>query len=125
MSISIDKLANEITSAVTAYVEDVSSGIEKEVDSTADKVLKETKRLARKRTGEYAKGFKKTNKSLPGQRRYVVWNKKHYSRVHLLEDGHAKSGGGRVQAYPHLRPAHDKYVGEMVSNIKKVIQNGG
>jgi len=124
-NISIDQLASEITRAVQEYTEDVSAGIGSEVEKTADKVLKEVIVLARKRTGEYAKSFKKTDKSLSGKRRYVVWNKKHYRRIHLLEFGHAKRGGGRVQPYPHMAPAHDKYAGEFEQNVKRVIRNGG
>lgn len=124
-NIRIDQLAAEIAGAVREYTEDVSAGIDKEVDDTTDKVLREVRSLARKRTGEYAKGFTKTNKSLPGKRRYVVWNRKDYRRVHLLEFGHAKVGGGRVRAYPHLGPAHDRYAGEMQENIRRIIRNGG
>ncbi len=123
--VRIDQLSDAIAQAVREYTEDVSAGIENEVKSTADKVLKEVKLLARKNTGEYAKTFTKSDKSLPGKRRYVIWNKKHYRRVHLLEFGHAKVGGGRVRAYPHLRPAHDKYAGELEDNIKRIIRNGG
>lgn len=124
-NISLDQLASEITQAVKEYTEDVTWAINAEVETTADKVLAEVKNLSRKRTGEYAKAFVKTDKSLSGNRRYVIWNRKHYRRVHLLEFGHAKVGGGRVQAYPHLRPAHDKYAGELESNIKRIIRNGG
>lgn len=124
-NVTIDQLAAEIAGAVQEYTEDVTEGINEEVKSTADKVLKEVRLLARKRTGEYAKGFTKTDKSLSGKRRYVIWNKKHCRRVHLLEFGHAKVGGGRVQAYPHMRPAHDKYAGELQENIKRIIRNGG
>lgn len=124
-NVTIDQLAAEIANAVRDYTEDVTEGINKEVESTADKVLKEVKLLARKRTGKYAKGFTKTDKSLPGKRRYIVWNKKYYRLVHLLEFGHAKVGGGRVPAYPHMRPAHDKFAGELEENIKRIIRNGG
>lgn len=124
-NIPIDQLSQAITQAVREYNEAVMEGIGREIETTANKVLEETKRLAPKRTGGYAKGFKITDKSLPGNRRYVIWNKKDYRRVHLLEFGHAKINGGRVPAYPHLRPAHDKYAGEMVENIKRIIRNGG
>jgi Mg2+ and Co2+ transporter CorA len=126
-NVSLLDLAAAITRAVQEYTEDVTESIEKEVESTADKVLKEVKQNHpyMDRTGEYSKGFVKTNKSLPGQRRYVIWNKKHYRRVHLLEFGHAFARGGRARAYPHLRPAHDKYAGILEDSIKQIIKNGG
>ena len=125
ITIGIDRIATEITDAVRTYTLDVTAAIEDVVDITATKVLKEVKRLARKRSGEYARTFVKTRKKLPGQRVYYVWNKKHYRRVHLLERGHAKVGGGRVQAYPHLIPAHDKYAPEMYTAIINILRNGG
>ena len=124
-TVPIDQLADAIAQAVREYTEPVIEAIGEEVKSTADKILKEVKATAPIRTGEYAKGFGKSDKSLPGNRRYVVWNRKHYRRVHLLEFGHAKRNGGRVDGIPHLRPAHDKFADEMVDNIKKIIQNGG
>ncbi len=124
-NISIDQLAGEITKAVKAYTEDVSAAINQEVKNTADAIVKELRATAPKKTGEYRKGFNKTNKSLPGKARYFVWNKKHYRLVHLLEFGHAKRGGGRVAGRPHLRPAHDKYAGQLVNNVKQIIRNGG
>ena len=124
-NISIDNLADAITQAVREYTEDVTAAIGKEVETTADLVLKDARNLAPKATGEYAKGFVKTNKTLPGQRRYVIWNKEHYRLVHLLEFGHAKVKGGRVDGKPHLQPAHDKYTNTMVDKIKNIIENGG
>jgi len=88
-------------------------------------VLKEAQRLAPKKTGEYAKGFTKTKRKLAGGVKYIIWNKKEYRRVHLLEFGHAKVNGGRVEGKPHLRPAHEKYVEGFVDRIKKIIKNGG
>jgi hypothetical protein len=126
-NIRIDQLADELVSAIKGYTDDVTEAIEQKVDDVADAVLKETKQLAPKRTGEYAKGFVKTRRKLAshGYREYVVWNKKHYRRVHLLEFGHAKVNGGRVPAYPHLRPAYDKHAANLDDEIKEIIRNGG
>jgi Bacteriophage HK97-gp10, putative tail-component len=124
-NISIDQLANEITNAFREYTEDVTKAIEKKVDETAKEVLKETKALAPKRTGEYARSFKITKEDRYGSTKHTIWNKKHYQRVHLLEFGHAKVNGGRVQAYPHLRPAYDKHVANLDEEIKRIIRNGG
>jgi len=124
-NISIDQLAREITSAVREYTEDVAVAIDKKVDQVANKVLKETKALAPKRTGDYARTFIKNKEGGYGQHRRIIWNKKHYRRVHLLEFGHAKVNGGRVHAYPHLRPAYDKHAANLPDEIKNIIRNGG
>lgn len=126
-NIPIDHLADEITKAIRAYTDDVSAAIAEAVDETADEILKEVKinHPYRDRTGEYTKGFKKTKQDEPGRTRRIIWNRKHYRRVHLLEFGHAKRGGGRVSAYPHLRPAYEKHAPKLIEKIRQIIKNGG
>jgi len=124
-NITIDHLADELVSAVKEYTDDVDEGVRKTVDKTARKVLQETKALAPKRTGEYAQSFGITKEDGYGTTKRIVWNKKHYRRVHLLEFGHAKVNGGRVQAFPHLRPAYDKHAANLDDEIKRIIRNGG
>lgn len=124
-NVSIDQLADAITSAVREYTEDVSAAVEKEVDKTASDVLKEVKATAPVRTGEYRKGFGKTKRSGGGEMEIYIWNKKKYRLVHLLEFGHAKRGGGRVSGRPHLRPAYDRYGASLPARIEKIIRNGG
>lgn len=124
-NISIDQLANEITQAVQEYTEDVSEAIDRKVTEVADQVLQEVKSTAPKHTGKYAKTFVKTSKGAEGKTKFVIWNKKNYRRVHLLEFGHAKVKGGRVAARPHLRPAYEKYGAQLPEQIKRIIRNGG
>lgn len=126
-NISIDQLADAITEAIREYTEDVSAAIEKKVDEVADQILQEVKsnHPYKDRRGEYTKGFVKTKQDGYGKIKRVIWNRKHYRRVHLLEFGHAKRGGGRVPAYPHLRPAYEKYGVALPDHIKRIIRNGG
>lgn len=124
-NISIDQLANEITQAVKEYTEDVSEGIEKVVDDTAKAVLKEVKATAPVATGGYAKGFKITKEDDDTGRKRIIWNKKHGWKAHLLEFGHAKRGGGRVDGKPHMRPAYEKYAADLPDQIKSIIKGGG
>ncbi|MNS16398.1 hypothetical protein D3C86_1321210 [compost metagenome] len=122
---SLDQLANEITKAVREYTEDVAEGIEKRVDEVADLIREDAAANAPVRTGKYRQGFTKTKQDGFGNTRRIVWNKKASRRVHLLEFGHAKKGGGRVPGRPHLRPAYDKYAGTLADDIKRIIRNGG
>jgi hypothetical protein len=124
-NITIDRLADELVSAVKEYTDDVAEGVRKTVDKTARKVLKEAQALAPKRTGEYGRTFTITKEDGYGTTRRIIWNKKHYRRVHLLEFGHAKVNGGRVPAYPHLRPAYEKHAAHLDDEIKQIIRNGG
>lgn len=125
-NIPIDRFADELTQAIREYTDDTERSINKKVDETARKVLKEAQSLAPKRTGEYAKTFTITKDDEYGVTRRIIWNKKHYRRVHLLEFGHAKvNGEGRVKERPHLRPAYDKYGAALPDELKRIIENGG
>jgi Bacteriophage HK97-gp10, putative tail-component len=124
-NIPIDRLADELVQAVKEYTDDVAVGVRKKVDETARKVLKEAQALAPKRTGEYAKTFTITKEDGYGITRRIIWNKKHYRRVHLLEFGHAKVNGGRVDERPHLRPAYEMHGAALPDELKRIIENGG
>ncbi|MFC0906355.1 HK97 gp10 family phage protein [Clostridium sp. MT-14] len=124
-NVKVDQFADEMVDLIKQYTDDVSNSIEKKVDSVADEVLEETINLAPKRTGKYAKGFKKTKQGYRDKVKRIIWNKKDYRRVHLLEFGHALWQGGRARAFPHLRPAYDKFGARLPDDIKKIIRNGG
>lgn len=124
-NISIDQLAAEIANAVRDYTEEVSEAIAEKVDEVADAVLMDVSANAPKRTGDYAKGFRKTKRDTPGTTRRFIWNKKYSRLVHLLEFGHAKRSGGRISGRPHLRPAYDAHAERLQDDIRRIIRNGG
>lgn len=130
--IRIDDLADRIVQSVREYTDEVSEAISEAVDITAKECLKEIKDNSSKiGIGHYAKGWKIVNKTkfdssnIYGVTKRTIWNPPHYRLVHLLEKGHAKRGGGRVAAIPHVLPAEQKYVSLLQERIHGIISRGG
>lgn len=123
--VTIDQLATEITRAVAQYNDDVASAIEKEVDDTAKAVQADIKANSPVRTGEYRKGWARKKSKSGGSVTQTIYNKNKPQLTHLLEYGHAKRGGGRVEGKPHIEPAYDKHVPAMERRIEQIIKDGG
>jgi hypothetical protein len=120
--IKVDELAGEIVLAIQAYTEDVSEAIDQAARDTAKAMAKDLRETSPKDTGEYAKGWT-YRKEAPGS--YRVYNKKKPQLTHLLEHGHAKAGGGRVEGIPHIKPAQDRYVPEFEKKVQQILERGG
>jgi len=120
--IKVDDLAGEIVLAIQAYTEDVSEAIDQAARDTAKAMAKDLRETSPKDTGEYAKGWTH-RKEAPGS--YRVYNKKKPQLTHLLEHGHAKAGGGRVEGMPHIKPAEDRYVPEFEKKVQQILERGG
>lgn len=120
--IKVDELAGEIVLAIQAYTEDVSEAIDQAARDTAKAMAQDLRETSPKDTGEYAKGWT-YRKEAPGS--YRVYNKKKPQLTHLLEHGHAKRGGGRVEGRPHIKPAEDRYVPEFEKKVQQILERGG
>lgn len=124
-TVTIDQLAVKITQAIADYTDDVVQAIEVEVETTANAVLEDIKANAPRRTGEYAKGWTRRKGRTPGSISYTIHNRSKPQLTHLLEHGHAKRGGGRVEGRPHIGPAVDRHIPAMERRIEQIIERGG
>ena len=120
--VKVDDLAGEIVLAVRTYAEEVAEAIEEAVKETARALAAVLRETSPKKTGEDSKGWT-ARKEGPG--RYVVYNKKKPQLTHLLEHGHAKAGGGRVEGIPHIKPAEERHVPQLERNIAQILERGG
>lgn len=114
----------DITEVIVKELSDYSKEIEEEVNNTAEetskelvKDLKKTSPRRKKNGGKYAKGWTKRKEG----NGYRIYNKK-YQLTHLLEHGHAKANGGRVEGIPHIGPAEKKANKKFLDEIEKVIR---
>ena len=117
---SIDDMADEIMKGLQEYSELADTAMKKSVRKTATSVKKEISANAPKRTGKYAKSWTtKKVKENSHSLEITVHSKDRYRIAHLLEKGHAKRGGGRVAAIPHIAPAEENGADLLESLIEK------
>lgn len=124
-TVTIDQLAVKITQAIADYTDDVVQAIEVEVDATSKAIVEDIKANAPRRTGEYARGWSRRKSKSSNRVTHIVHNTKKPQLTHLLEHGHAKRSGGRVEGKPHIRPAVDRHLPAMERRIKQIIERGG
>lgn len=121
--IKADKLADEIRELLSDYGEVTADILKDAVKKTADEVKKDISENAPKNTGKYAKSWTVTKVSEKSNSiQMVVRSKDRYQLTHLLEKGHAKRGGGRVEGIPHIADAEEKGQKIMESLIKKELK---
>ena len=106
MDISIDDLADTLAEELAAYSQEVTDDLKKEVKQVAKEMVAELKATSPHDSGDYASGWTSTTESEGRNTVQVrVYNRKKPTLTHLLENGHAKVNGGRVEGKTHIGPA--------------------
>ena len=118
----IDNLANEIMEGLKEYADLASHHVKKAVTKAGNTVRKEIAASAPIDTGKYAKSWSvKKTKETSNSLEVTVHSKNRYQLAHLLEHGHAKRGGGRVAARPHIAQTEQSAVETLESEIAKAL----
>lgn len=119
---SIDDMASEIMKGLTEYADLADTEMKKAVRKTATEVKKEISSNAPKDTGAYAKSWTAKKVSENSHKlEMTVHSKNRYQLAHLLENGHAKRGGGRVSGKPHIAPAEQNGEELLENLIRKAL----
>ena len=124
-NISIDKLAAEIAKGLADYSQEVVEKVNVSSEKVGKAAVKQLKETSPKDKGKYAKSWRvKTDPQVGQPNSLTIHNKDHYYLTHLLEHGHAKKGGGRVEGKPHIRPAEEMVIQDFMREVEEAIRRG-
>lgn len=123
--IGINGLSDAVQEILNSYRDDAIDAMNEAVDDAAETVRKEISANAPKNTGAYARSWKteETAKTALGKQ-VTVHSPSRYRIAHLLEHGHAKRGGGRVEARPHIAQAEEAGEKKLIEDLEKKLGGG-
>ena len=119
-----EQLSQTIQNELEDYARDTTDTVKEAVRNAADYAVKELKATSPKRTGRYARSWRKSQVKETSSELEISVHAGFYQLTHLLENGHAKRGGGRVRAIPHIKPVEEKTVKKLEEDITRGVSNG-
>lgn len=121
--VSNEGIAVAIQDILSGYSREVAEAVRLEIDEIALEGAKEIYEKSPVRSGKYAGGWG-IKKPAEFTKTYTVTiaNFSKPALTHLLEKGHAKQNGGRVEGIPHIGPAYDRIVKDAPIRIGKRIE---
>ncbi|MFQ7139853.1 HK97 gp10 family phage protein [Evtepia sp.] len=119
----IGDLAAAVMDALDEYRDLAEDTVRDAVNSVAKETTKQVEDKSPVQSGEYRKGWAaKKTLDRSGKLAVTVYNRKKPGLTHLLEKGHAKRGGGRVEGTAHIAPAEEYAVDELEKRIRKGLE---
>ena len=123
-SIKAEDLAVAITATLNEWESDKWGKLEQLAEEKGEELKERVQRDAPTRTGKYKRGFKIRKEKDYRKIKVGVYNSsKRASLMHLLEDGHAKADGGRVDGIPHLRKNEKEVNEEFYKEAQKIYES--
>ena len=121
-SIRVDQLAETVTEMMNEYRDLAVDEMKKSVKAAGKTVKEDINDSAPVRTGKYAKSWtSKVTAENSVSLEVTVYSPSRYMLAHLLENGHAKRGGGRVRAIPHIKPAEEHGIEQLENDLAKAL----
>lgn len=122
-TVKIAELAIEIEKELAAYSDEVTEGIKKSIRKETRAAVRQLKATSPRKTGEYAGGWRsRVAYESREDLRIRIYNGTKPGLTHLLEHGHAKKNGGRVNGIPHIAPAVKALEDKLDADIKVVVK---
>lgn len=123
--VRVDGMAEALGAVLEDYGQEVRDTVKRTVKAAGESCKEDIQRRspARKQRRAYQKGWRcETVYDGPKGIRVRVGNKTKGQLTHLLEHGHAKVGGGRVEGIPHIRPAEEKMERQLLLDLKEALE---
>ena len=121
--VSIDQMASAIEEELKKYNDLAADELKKAVKKAGKTTKEDINGSAPVRTGKYAKSWRsKVTEETSQSIAVTVYSPTRYMLAHLLENGHAKRGGGRVRAIPHIAPAEEHAKEELIRDIENALK---
>lgn len=122
VKIYLEELNDTIQKELKEYGRETTEVMRDVVNEVTDQAVEELKVTSPKKRGKYAKGWrsqetKDTNTALTK----TVHNRTP-SLTHLIEKGHAKQNGGRVEGRPHIAPAEKRAIQNFEEQLRKRLE---
>ena len=123
--VSIDQLAEAVNEQLQEYNKLSAEVVKTAVTKAGNAVKKDIGANAPRKSGRYAKSWRtKKTKETSTELQVTVYSPTRYMLAHLLEHGHAKRGGGRVRAIPHIAPAEEAAEETLRKDIERGLTSG-
>lgn len=123
--VSIGNMADAIMKELNAYADTTAEGMKAAVTKAAKTVKTEIQAGAPVKSGAYKKSWSTKNTAeFSNKLEITVYSRNRYQLAHLLEYGHAKRGGGRMAAKPHIAAAKQAGIEQLEQEIERSIRNG-
>lgn len=121
---TVDTLAADIQDILREYGEDVNKLTVETVKKIGQKGVQalQSNSSVFGGTGRYAKGWKSKVEAGRMGAKATLYNASVPGLPHLLENGHAKRGGGRVPGRVHIKPVEDELIKTFESDLKEAIR---
>ena len=119
----IDQMAHVIMEGLQEYADLATEDMKAAVKKAGNNAKSDVQAGAPVKTGKYKKSWAvKTTKETANAMEVTVHSKNRYQLAHLLEFGHAKRGGGRTRAFPHIAPAEEAAAELLEKEVEKALK---
>ena len=121
--IKIDRLAAVVMEGLQEYADLATEDLKASIKRAGDSAKKDVQAGAPTDTGAYKKSWAvKTTRETANALEVTVHSRNRYQLAHLLEFGHAKRGGGRTRAFPHIAPAEQRAAEILVREVEAALK---